>query len=166
MKGWITLALISAFIGAIVPKGKNDGIKKTVLFLCGTAVLVTIASPLVRAAENLLELPEKMFDLLNPDGADMESEAVNARTWVIRYSVENIENRVNALLSYRYGLSSDSVATVAVTDMDKTGTVFLTELRVSVSRNVGVTGQELARYVGEMLACPCYVEFIDAEKVE
>ncbi len=157
MKDWVVLVLISAFIGTLVPKGKNDTLKKAMAFLMGVILLSMIAAPVVSAKKHLSALPDRLSELVLPEREEMEAEAGNARQWVIRYSVENIEKSVNALLAYRYGLQPDSIETKAITDIDESGNVLLLEIQITVKRETGVLKSEIARYIGDMMACPCVV---------
>ncbi len=161
MKKLVVLAVLSAILGALAPKGRENGIKKIMAFVTGVVLLTTVAEPIVHATSQMADLPKQFFALFMPSGEDMKTETEKAKAWVIWYSKENIESGVQALLSYRYGVSVDFIEVHAITEEDDTGNWILSELIVSVDRDIGIPASQIARYVGDMLGCPCRVLILE-----
>lgn len=156
MTEYILLLIVSCVIGLLVP-GANGGIKKTVQFLCGLTLLLALAVPIAETADELLALPRRLFSLILPETEEIENMQGTAEKWVVKYSARNIEMGVSALVENRYGLSSGSVHTEAFTAEDDAGNLVLSRLSVYIGREMSVHAAEIARYVSDMLACPCDV---------
>ncbi len=151
------LSVVSTLIGLLVPGAKESGIRKAVLFLCGVVFLYSIASFAVNAVDAVADFPKYLRDLLLPDSQELESYESDGERWVVEYSVRNIEAGVSALLENRYGLASGSVRTKAFTKSDADENIVLTHLTVYVDDEMSVYSAEIARYVTDILACPCDV---------
>lgn len=159
MNDLMILAVSSAVIGALVPKSANDGLKKAVAFLAGLALLLALFRPIIRFVPDLAGLPEKLSSLFFADTDTLAKHEEEAAAWVIKYSTENIEAGVEALLSQRYGLPADSVRAEAITASGKDGVVILERLIVRVDAAAGIDGADAVRFIRDTLACPC--EFIE-----
>lgn len=156
MTEYILLVIVSSLIGLLVP-GANDGIKKTVRFLCGLVLLIALAVPIVKTAEELLSLPNRFLSLILPNTEEFENMEGTAEKWVVKYSARNIEMGVSKLIENRYGAASGSVHAEALTEKDEEGNLILSRLSVYIGKELSSYAGEIARYVSDMLACPCDV---------
>ncbi len=157
MSDFLLMTLMSTLVGILVPASRDNGMKKGISFLAALALILAVAVPVSASFARLSELPTRFLSLFLPDTetiAEMESQA---KEWVMRYSVENIESSAAALIENRYSLEKGTVKVTAFTETESDGTVLLRRLRVFIDSGIFREESVVAEYVGNVLACPCEV---------
>lgn len=162
----LTLAVLSALVGILIPESKNDSLRKAVAFLAGLSLLIAVCEPVVRAADQIALFPEQFFSLLMPDREEAEEIRQESEAWVVRCGIENVERGVSALIEKRFGMRKGAVVTKAETEREAGGDILIASLEISISDAEQCDLREVEEYIESLLACPCHARRVGGEADE
>lgn len=161
----IALAVFSTVIGALVPDSKGDGMRRLIGMIAGFALLLAICRPIAEAAEDIRLIPERLKELLLPEWEEGAVIRQEAEDWIEARGVANVENGVRTLICARYSLDTSDVAVEAETSHDPSGAVTIECLYIKLYCGLDIAPGEIELYIGNLLACPCQVEFFDHPQI-
>ena len=153
----LILAVLSTLIGVLIPESKGDSMRRSITLIAGLCVLLAIAQPLVRTADHIRSVPERLYELLFPEWAEGEEIHREAEEWTVRRGVRNAENGIAALLSARWQIGEDKIAVNLQINRNENGDIVLECVEIILDTDVPVPDSEISTYITDFLACPCRI---------
>ena len=136
----MTVSFVSGVILILCPDG-NDGIKKTLGFVCSAVICASLISPLAKAIKGT------EISISLPSGEEAVPDADVARA-VIENASALISSELEAEILRRYG---QSVTVTLELDASDVSSVVIVSAEVSGEGEL----RDAADYVSETLSCPC-----------
>lgn len=152
----IAAALIVGVIGALVPSGEGDGLKKCVCFIGALCVLCLLISPLGQLRERLDSIGESIGSFFDREAAEREYEA-QYREYLLSFGADSITLALREHICERFDISSENCH-IRVETGEREGELCVTQVTVVLS---GVAlfcdPHEIEDYIGELFGCRCSV---------
>ena len=153
----LVFSLLCAVLGVLLPVSAGDGVRKSVAFLAGLAVLLTVARPVVGAAEKIQALPERLGELLFPVWEEGEEIYRASEERSIQQGIRNAERGIEILLRTRWQIPEGDVHVHLDVSEDANGEIILDCAEITLAEDADADGERIRQYISELLLCPCRV---------
>lgn len=149
--------MIVGVIGAVVPDGSGDGLKKYVSFIGALCVLCVLISPLGGVVDFVGRLGDGGFDGFFDSLSDKGKYEQRYSDYLMSLGRDNISEGVRSLLSEKFGIPSDECR-VSVKTREHDGTLAVESVTVILSgRSLFCDPYEIEEYISGLLNCKCTV---------
>ena len=156
MEDILILSVRCTLIGVLVPQSKGDSMRRLISLIAGLSVLIAVAKPIADAAEEIRQLPDRVYELLFPDWEEGEAIQDSAGEWVAERGIRNVENGITALICARWQLEKADVNAALTTSRDESGNIVIDAVRVTIA--AACDSAAIESYISDLLACPCHVQ--------